>query len=83
MRLLLITLAATSILAACSSTTTAPAASTASAPVATSTTKAPQCYNGDDGKFTEVGTTASISGVAVTCQLTADGKGAQWMGKKP
>lgn len=82
MRSLLIALAVTSVLAACSSTTTAPAASTSSASVAASTSKAPQCYNGDAGKFTEVGSTASISGVAVTCQLTADGKGAQWMGKK-
>jgi hypothetical protein len=32
--------------------------------------------------FVDVGTKASISGVAVTCEKTADGKGAQWMGKK-
>ena len=80
MRKLLIALAATSILAACSSTATAPAASAAPAPAAVA--KAPQCYNGDTGKFSEVGTTASISGVSVSCKPTSDGKGAQWMSKK-
>jgi hypothetical protein len=30
----------------------------------------------------DVGTKASISGVAVECKPTADGKAAQWMGTK-
>jgi hypothetical protein len=29
-----------------------------------------------------VGAKATISGVAVTCEKTTDGKNAQWMGKK-
>lgn len=52
----------------------APAAATAPAP------KAPQCWNGDAGKFEDVGSKASISGVAVVCEKTSDGKNAQWMG---
>lgn len=43
---------------------------------------APQCYNGDDGKFYKVGEKASISGVAVVCEATADKKNAQWMTDK-
>lgn len=42
----------------------------------------PQCYNGDDGKFYKVGEKASISGVAVICEATADKKNAQWMSDK-
>jgi FlaG/FlaF family flagellin (archaellin) len=80
MRSIIALLAATTVLAACSSQTTAPAASSSAAPVAAA--KAPQCYNGDASKFVDVGTAASISGVNVTCEKTADGKGAQWMGKK-
>ena len=79
MRSLFILLAVTTALTACSSQSTTPAATTA-APAAKSS--APQCYNGDAGKFVDVGTAASISGVNVTCEKTADGKGAQWMGKK-
>jgi hypothetical protein len=45
-------------------------------------TQAPQCYNGDDGKFYKVGEKASISGVALICEATADKKNAQWMGVK-
>ena len=82
MRSLPIVLATSFILAACSSQSTTPAASTNTAPVATTAAKAPQCYNGDAGKFTDVGTTANISGIAVKCELTGYGKGAQWMGKK-
>lgn len=44
--------------------------------------KAPQCWNGDAGKFMDVGSQASISAVSVSCEKTSDGKGAQWMGKK-
>lgn len=42
--------------------------------------KAPQCWNGDAGKFEDVGSKASISGVVVVCEKTSDGKSAQWMG---
>jgi hypothetical protein len=56
----------------------APAAAAAPAPAP----KAPECYNGDAGKFEAVGTTTSISGVKVVCEKTADGKNAQWMGVK-
>lgn len=52
----------------------APAA--AAAPAA----QLPQCWNGDAGKFENVGSQASISGVAVVCEKTSDGKNAQWMG---
>lgn len=82
MRSLAIALAATFIFTACSSQSTTPTASTSAAPVAKAAVKAPQCYDGDAGKFTEVGTSANISGVMVKCELTADDKAAQWMGKK-
>jgi hypothetical protein len=58
-----------------------PAAPTA-APAAPAPAPAPQCWNGDAGKFEPVGAKATISGVAVTCEKTTDGKNAQWMGKK-
>jgi hypothetical protein len=32
--------------------------------------------------FVDIGTSANISGVMVKCEPTADGKAAQWMGKK-
>ena len=54
-----------------------PAAPAATAPAAK---KAPQCWNGDAGKFEDVGSKASISGVVVVCEKTSDGKSAQWMG---
>ena len=83
MRSTLLAIAATLTFTACASQTTAPAAATpAPAPAAAAAPKAPQCYNGDAGAFVDVGTKASISGVAVTCEKTADGKSAQWMGKK-
>ena len=72
-------LAASSIalgLSACATQTPAPA------PAQKPAAPAPQCWNGDAGKFEAVGTKATISGVAVTCEKTADGKNAQWMGKK-
>jgi hypothetical protein len=85
-------LAASSIalgLSACATQTPAPApapksAAPAAAPAAAAPAPAPapQCWNGDAGKFEAVGTKATISGVAVTCEKTADGKNAQWMGKK-
>jgi hypothetical protein len=45
-------------------------------------TQAPQCYNGDDGKFYKVGEKATISGVPLVCEATADKKNAQWIGVK-
>lgn len=50
------------------------------APAATPAAVTPQCWNGDAGKFEAVGSQASISGVAVVCEKTSDGKNAQWMG---
>lgn len=71
-------------LSACATQTPAPApAQKPAAPAAAATpAPAPQCWNGDTSKFESVGTKATISGVAVTCEKTADGKNAQWMGKK-
>jgi hypothetical protein len=80
MRYLLV-VAATSLLAACASQSTAPAAAPAAA-VPAAEKKAPQCWNGDAGKFENVGTKTSISGVMVECKPTSDGKAAQWMGAK-
>ena len=81
MRSTLLAIAATLTFTACASQTPAPEAAKP-APAAAAAPKAPQCYNGDAGMFVDVGPKASISGVAVTCEKTADGKGAQWMGKK-
>lgn len=64
-------------LSACVATAPTPSAGTpATPPVA----KAPQCWNGDTGVFQDMGSKATISGVAVTCKATSDGKNAQWMG---
>lgn len=85
MRNFLIISAAALGLSACASQTPAPAAVTpAAAPAAAAAAPAPapQCWNGDAGAFMAVGTQAEISGVKVTCEKTADGKNAQWMGKK-
>lgn len=71
-------LAAAIMLAACATQEKA-SAPAAAAPAAK---KAPQCWNGDMAKFQDVGTKAQISGVAVECKLTSDGKAAQWMGAK-
>ncbi len=68
-------------LTACASQATPPAPSAAApAPAAAATPKAPQCWNGDSGKFEAVGTKTRISGVEVACKPTSDGKNAQWMG---
>jgi hypothetical protein len=81
-------LAASSIalgLSACATQTPAPAPAqkpAAPAAAAPAPAPAPQCWNGDAGKFEAVGSKATISGVAVTCEKTTDGKNAQWMGKK-
>ncbi len=75
--LLAITVASAAVsLSACATQTPAPAAPTAAEK------KAPQCWNGDQGKFQDVGTKTTISGVAVECKPTSDGKAAQWMGAK-
>ncbi len=73
--------AAATLLTACASQSTAPApAATAAAPAAEK--KAPQCWNGDAAAFQAVGAKAVISGVAVECKPTSDGKAAQWMSAK-
>jgi len=83
MRTFLIISAAALGLSACASQTPAPApAAAAPAASAAPAAPAPQCWNGDAGAFMAVGTQAEISGVKVTCEKTADGKNAQWMGKK-
>lgn len=51
-------------------------------PAAPTEQPAPKCYNGDDNKFYNVGEKATISGVAVVCEPTADKKNAQWLSAK-
>lgn len=80
MRAFLVTSAIFLGLSACANQPAPTAQSTA--PAVASTPKAPQCWNGDSSQFMDVGSKASISGVAVSCEKTADGKSAQWMGKK-
>lgn len=83
MRSFLLTSAIALGLTACASQSTPPAqASATPAPAAAAAPKAPQCYNGDTGKFDAVSTMTSISGVKVVCEKTSDGKNAQWMGVK-
>lgn len=87
MRSLLLAVLPFAVLAGCATTKTpepakpaaAPAAAVAAAPAAA---KAPQCWSGDHGKFMDVGTKTAISGVAVECLATTDGKNAQWMSAK-
>jgi len=74
MRILFILLAAVSINA--SAADAAPSTSQDQA------TPGPQCYNGDDTKFYKVGEKATISGVHLVCEATADKKNAQWMSDK-
>lgn len=82
MRTLLV-IAAALALSACATQTPAPApAASTPTPAPAAEKKAPQCWNGDLGKFQEVGAKATISGVAVECKVTSDGKSAQWMGAK-
>lgn len=69
-------------LSACATQTPAPAPAAAAPAAPVVAAPAPQCWNGDAGAFMAVGTQAEISGVKVTCEKTADGKNAQWMGKK-
>ena len=83
MRTFLATSAIALGLTACAGQATAPAQPAATpAPAAAAAPKAPQCWNGDAGKFMDVGVVTKISGVEVTCEKTSDGKNAQWMGKK-
>lgn len=80
MRSLIVIVAALG-LSACATQSPAPASSSP-APAASAEKKAPQCWNGDLGKFQDVGTKTKLSGVAVECKPTTDGKAAQWMGAK-
>lgn len=75
----LFAIAAAGLLTACASQAPAPAPQAAAAPAAK---KAPQCWSGDHSQFMDVGTKATVAGVAVECKLTADSKAAQWMGSK-
>lgn len=83
MRSLLIAVALSLTACATQSTPPAPAAAPAAAAAPAPAPKAaPQCYNGDSGKFEAIGTVTMISGVKVVCEKTSDGKSAQWMGVK-
>ncbi len=80
---ILAALSAVTLLSACASQTAAPAkpAAAHAAPAAAApAAKAPQCWNGDLGAFQDIGTKATIAGVAVECKPSADGKSAQWLG---
>lgn len=76
MRLMLTTLAATLLLAACAST---PAPAPQAEKLAAAK-KSPQCYSGDTDRFFSIGEKTTIAGVAVGCTATADGKSASWTG---
>lgn len=80
MRQLFIASAFALALSACASQSTPPAQPAAAPAAPAAVAKAPQCWNGDVGAFQAVGTKATISGVAVSCKVTSDGKSAQWMG---
>lgn len=85
MRSLLIAAAVALTLTACATQSPPPAPAPAPAAAAAAPApapKAPECYNGDSGKFEAVGTVSTISGVKVVCEKTSDGKNAQWMGVK-
>src|SRR5574343_426305 len=82
MRTFLATSAIALGLSACASQAPAPAKPVAAASSQAAAPKAPQCWNGDAGAFMDVGAKASISGVAVVCEKTSDGKTAQCMGAK-
>jgi hypothetical protein len=77
----LIVIAIAAALTACS-TQPEIAAAPAAAPAHAEVKKAPQCWSGDAGKFFDVGARETVSGVAVECKLTADGKAASWVGAK-
>ena len=85
MRSLLIAAAVALTMTACATQSPPPApapAPAAAAAPAPAPKAAPQCYNGDSGKFEAIGTVTMISGVKVVCEKTSDGKSAQWMGVK-
>jgi hypothetical protein len=74
-------------LTACATQSTPPAAApvpatATAAPAPAPAPKAPECYNGDSGKFEALGAEAAISGVKVVCEKTSDGKNASWVGVK-
>jgi curli biogenesis system outer membrane secretion channel CsgG len=77
-----IAISAAALLSACATQSSAPAPAPAAKPAPAAEKNAPQCWNGDQAKFQDVGTKATISGVAVECKPTSDGKAAQWMGGK-
>ncbi|NTV69305.1 MAG: hypothetical protein HGA71_04065 [Azonexaceae bacterium] len=81
MRSLLIAAAVALSLTACATQSTPPVAAPAPTAMAPAP-KAPECYNGDSGKFEAIASVATISGVKVVCEKTSDGKNAQWMGIK-
>ncbi|WP_150427284.1 hypothetical protein [Dechloromonas sp. CZR5] len=80
MRAFLATSAIALGLTGCATQAPAPADKPLAPAAAAPAPKAPQCWNGDAGKFEDVGSKASISGVVVVCEKTSDGKNAQWMG---
>lgn len=71
-------LASLVLLSACASQSATPE----KVAVASAAKSGPQCYSGDHGRFFNVEENTTISGVAVTCKATSDGKAASWMGSK-
>lgn len=82
MRSLIIAAALALTLSACATQSTPPAAVPVAAAAPAPAAKAPECYNGDSGKFEVLGTVAAISGIKVVCEKTSDGKSASWVGVK-
>jgi hypothetical protein len=78
----LIVVSIAALLSACASQTPVPEKAAAVPAAAPAAKKAPQCWSGDAGKFLDVGSKTTISGVAVECKLTSDGKAASWVGGK-
>lgn len=78
----LIALAAVTVLSACASQGAAPAKAPEKAVAAPAEKTAPQCWSGDAGKFFAIGARQTVSGVAVECKPTSDGKAAAWVGAK-
>jgi len=74
----IVTLAAAVLLSACAG----PGPGSEKLAAAPAVKKGPQCYSGDHGKFFDVDEKTTITGVAVICKPTSDGKAAQWMGSK-
>ena len=85
MRSLFIVLSSLALLAACAATPEPKAEMKPAAKAevkAEAPAKVPQCYSGETGKFYNAGEKTTVSGVAVTCVATSDGKSASWMGVK-